>query len=152
MFLILMNISAFVENSLTKHHWETGGSFRKLHTKGLQWITGNILIKTTDAYPFCESLADSVQYEQMSLPFYRCTRGSIFICVITVCYCYTKVHEWKATEGSIVTYKSLMLPDSIHLDHNLSIPIGSNSLQITQSTTFKIGFYSPGNKQKNWPT
>lgn len=60
-------------------------------------------------------------------------------------------HTLNKSLPAIVTSKSLILSDSIHLDHNLSTPIGSNRrfcLLITQSTTFKISFYSPGNKQR----
>lgn len=60
-------------------------------------------------------------------------------------------HTLNKSLPAIVTYKSFILPDSIHLDHNLSTPIGSNKrfcLLITQSTTFKISFYSLGDKQR----
>lgn len=110
-FLILISISAFVENSLTNTTEELMDVLESSTLKVSDEFTWNIPIKTTDAYPFCESLADRVQYEQINMCFYRSTRENIFICAIAVCYCYTKVHEWKATPGSIPTAAKIACSD-----------------------------------------
>ncbi len=110
-FLILINISAFVENSLTNTSEKLVDVLESSKLKVSDEFTWNIPINTTDAHPFCESLADRMQYEQTNMRFYWGTRENIFICAIAVCYCYTKVHEWKATPGSIPTAAKIACSD-----------------------------------------
>jgi len=60
-------------------------------------------------------------------------------------------HTLNKSLPGIVTSKSLTLPDSIHLDHNLSTPIGSNRrfcLRKTQFTTFKNSFIPPAKNKE----
>ncbi len=110
-FLILINISAFMENSLTNTTEELVDVLESSILKVSDEFTWNIPIKTTDAHPFCESLVDRMQYEQMNMCFYHGTRENNFISAIAVCYCYTKVHEWKATPGSIPTAAKIACSD-----------------------------------------
>lgn len=139
-----MNISAFVENSLMKHHWETGGCFSKLNTKSLRWI----YLKHPDKDNRCTSVLWSPcrpcaiwAKEHAVLSHHK--RKYLYLCY----HCLLLLYKSARVEGhsrvnsnrskncmlwpsytlnnslpATVTHKSLTLPDSIHLDHNLPPP------------------------------
>ncbi len=160
-FLILINISAFVEKFPHKHLWETGGCFRKLKTKSLRWI----YLKHPDKYNRCTSVLwipcrphavwaneHAVLLRHQRKYLYLCYRCLLLLYKSARVEGHSRVNSnsskncmlWPSNTlnkslPAIVMYKSLILSDSIHLDHNLSIPIGSSRrfcLLITQSTTF----------------
>lgn len=165
--------AVFYWHWLTCQHWETGKCFRKVNTtKGLRWIYLKHPDKgdrcTSALWNPCRPCAVWWVNECAALSLYLLSVLSQSVIAAQKCKSgrqATQGSVWKATKNcmlwpshtlykslpAIVTSKSLTLPDSIHLDHNLSTPIGSNRrfcLRITQSTTFKISFYSPGKKQR----